>query len=450
MYDSKIAENSETQNNPPVADLKYAILNPDSLIDGNVTTETQIGWLWSYDGQDFTYDPDGDAIVKKNVGGIPNDSIIGTFNDGSGFVTQFTTAAQYVMTFQVEDARGALSNVFSIVISVEPADGNTRPVCNIQYLYDKFDTDQVEVISWKTSTDSDDSDVITDLGFYITKEDGTQLVQNVDFAAAIVDDETLGIQFAESGNYKIWLRVVDKHNAWSDWVILNVAVSDPDVTIKDLYVSNNYHKDYDPIAEDDATQHWIDYQKSIELAKKVGGSEQDARWVLNQVESKQFPAELSKYDLGFGFVVKGTLVYREDSSPKANAPVRIYLPVTNGHGMDTTVYTDSEGKFEFNCNDIRKYFSALGYDTSKIYLGDCSGEDTRYTYYSSQPEYTIFYYPTDLKISSGNDQYHLSVSAAAGAVVNNGKKPYVYAILGNRWILTSVPGDAALHWVEIS
>ncbi len=46
---------------------------------------------------------------------------------------------------------------------------------------DKFDLDQVE--SWKTSTDSDKSDAITDLGFYITKEDGTQLVQNVDFAA---------------------------------------------------------------------------------------------------------------------------------------------------------------------------------------------------------------------------------------------------------------------------
>jgi len=133
VSDSKIGKDSETQNNPPIADLKYVILNPDSLINGNVTTKTQIGWLWSYNGQNFTYDPDGDAIVKKNIGGISNDSIIGTFKDGSGFVTQFTIAAQYIMTFQVEDARGALSNMFSIAISVEPADGNTRPVCNIQY-----------------------------------------------------------------------------------------------------------------------------------------------------------------------------------------------------------------------------------------------------------------------------------------------------------------------------
>jgi len=321
-------------------------------------------------------------------------------------------------------------------------------IFNIQYSYDKFDTDQVEAVSWKTSTDSDKSDAITDLGFYITKEDGTQLVQNVDFASAIVDDETLGIQFAESGNYKIWLRVVDKHNAWSDWVVLNVTVSNPNVTIKDLYISNNYHKDYDPIAEHDCDQYWIDYQKSMELAKKVGDSDKDARWVLDQVKSKQFPTELSKFDLGFGFVVKGTLVHREDSTPKANAPVRICLPVTNGHGMDTTVYTDSDGKFEFNCNDIKKYFSTLGYDGSTTLLGDYSGKETRYTYYCSQPDYTIFYYTTDLKISSGNDQYHQSVSAAAGAVVDNYQKPRIYGILGNRWIFTNVKGDAVLRWVE--
>lgn len=380
---------------------------------------------------------------------IPNDSIIGTFKDGSGFVTQFTTAAQYIMTFQVEDARGALSNVFSIVISVEPSDGNTRPVCNIQYSYDKFDTDQVETISWKTSTDSDNSDAITDLGFYITREDGTKLVQNVDFAAAIVNDKTLGIQFAKSGNYKIWLRVVDKHNAWSNWVILKVTVNNPNVTIKDLYISNSYHSDYDPIAKNDSNQDWIDYQKSMELAKKVGGSDQDAKWVFDKVNSRQFPAELSKYDLGFGFVVKGMLIHKDDSTPKANAPVRIYLPVTNGHSVNTTVYTDSDGKFEFNCNGIEEYFSALGYDTSKIFLGDCSGKDTKYTYYNSKLHYTIFYYPTDLKISSGNDQYYQNVSAAAGAVVNNGKKPYVYAVLGNRWILTNVQGDAVLRWVEM-
>lgn len=44
-------------NQPPVAELQVSILNPESMIGGKFTTQTQIAWLWSYNGQDFTYDP---------------------------------------------------------------------------------------------------------------------------------------------------------------------------------------------------------------------------------------------------------------------------------------------------------------------------------------------------------------------------------------------------------
>ncbi|MCQ1530373.1 hypothetical protein [Lutispora saccharofermentans] len=109
---------AEAVYNPPVADLRYAILNSSSLSpEGNFTTNTQIAWLWSYSGTDFTYDPDGDAIVSMEVGGIPSDSIIGYVNDSSGntigFATQISTPGIYTMTFRCQDETGLWSNTWS-------------------------------------------------------------------------------------------------------------------------------------------------------------------------------------------------------------------------------------------------------------------------------------------------------------------------------------------------
>ena len=122
---------ADDTNTPPVAALQVVILNPESMVNGNFTTETQLAWLWAYNGELFTYDPDGDDIVDMKIGGISSDDIIGTLNGGIGFATQFSTAAQYILTFQVQDSRGAWSNVAQYAFEIEPADGNTRPVCGI-------------------------------------------------------------------------------------------------------------------------------------------------------------------------------------------------------------------------------------------------------------------------------------------------------------------------------
>lgn len=148
-------------NNPPVAALKYVIMNPESLVNGNITTNTQIAWLWSYNGENYTYDPDGDAITNRNLGGINQSDIVGMLNGNIGFVTKFSVPAEYVMTYQVTDEKGANSNIYSIHIAVEPTDGNTRPVCSVSY------TNAVQALSpvtinWKNSSDSDEGDSITD------------------------------------------------------------------------------------------------------------------------------------------------------------------------------------------------------------------------------------------------------------------------------------------------
>ena len=118
-------------NHAPVAELKATILNPESMVNGHFTTQTQIAWLWEFNGEKFTYDPDGDTIVNMSIGGISSNDIIGTINGGIGFATQCKTPAQYILTFKVQDSKGAWSNTAQYVFEIEPVDGNTRPVCHL-------------------------------------------------------------------------------------------------------------------------------------------------------------------------------------------------------------------------------------------------------------------------------------------------------------------------------
>lgn len=119
-----IAPNSQNEtpealaeNNPPVASLEYVILNPESLYNNQVTKETQIAWLYSYEGTDYTYDPDGDAITGMYIGGIPQECIVGEL-PGMGFVTQFPQIGTFTLLFQAEDEHGALSDVWGMNITV--------------------------------------------------------------------------------------------------------------------------------------------------------------------------------------------------------------------------------------------------------------------------------------------------------------------------------------------
>lgn len=112
---------STQTNTPPIADLKYLILNEESLYNGKITKETQIAWLYAYNGESFTYDPDGDEITNMTVGGLPENAIIGEI-EGMGFITQLPSPGMYKITFQVEDEHGALSNI--VAFSIEVVDYN--------------------------------------------------------------------------------------------------------------------------------------------------------------------------------------------------------------------------------------------------------------------------------------------------------------------------------------
>lgn len=383
------------ENQAPVADLRVTVLNPDSMVNGNFTTETQIAWLWSYNGENFTYDPDGDAITNMSIGGISNSDLVGTLTGNIGFVTQFQTAAQYQLTFQVQDARGAWSNVAKYTFAIEPADGNTRPVCQIGITSNNLVPGQLMMISWADSYDNDAGDTLTSVGSKIIADDGTvttlndHLVQN--------DGSACVIKFEETGTYEIWIRVCDSHNAWSNWFVFTVTVEDVDA---DITVSGQY---------EGATSrgYWVDnfYAKSIDSGAI---SQEDAIKLAEMCGSHNYPSALPDKMLFDSSMAVSGRITTESGTPIANTSVKIEMPL-GGRTFSKTVYTDSNGNFSYDPTSGQFWVDAGFYgDESNInflLVGDITGTHTQYIYFSTDLG-TSFFYPTTIRVSVGGHVVH--------------------------------------------
>ena len=208
----------------PIAQLRYTILNPASLKNGQITTDTQIGWLWSYNGQDYTYDPNGYKITNVNIDGTPgvSDSIIGTLTGNIGFATQFKTPGQYILKFKCMNDHNVWSDEWSITISVEPTDNNTRPQCVLNYSALSGNTDTEFFFSWANSKDNDKDDSLKNVQSFVIINGETHLLYDY---ALIKGDNSCIVKFKDPGTYPIMVRVSDSHGAWSNWVGSNIVVS---------------------------------------------------------------------------------------------------------------------------------------------------------------------------------------------------------------------------------
>ena len=266
--DASEKSESRSENQKPIAQLKYAIMNPDSLVDGQITTNTQIAWLWSYNGQNFLVDPDGDQITNMNIDGIPKNSIVGYLTGNIGFATKFDVAGQYILRFKCMDEHGLWSDVWSINVPVEPADGNKRPNCVINYSTLTGDTNTQFIWGWFNSSDPD-GDSIDGIEGTVVKDGEYVSINNY-----IVNQDANGCatRFSQAGTYTVMFRVKDSKNAWSDWVSLNAEVNSAvpaevsDVIIKS--VSDDDYKYY----YSDMTVDEDDYapRRGIWINEKVG------------------------------------------------------------------------------------------------------------------------------------------------------------------------------------
>lgn len=403
IEDSKVlVDNLSMDNQPPVAGLKIIVLNPESMINGKLTTKTQIAWLWSYNGQNFTYDPDGDSIADMRVGGISNSDIIGTITGNIGFATQFKTAGQYQLTFQVQDSRGAWSNIAKYVFSIEPADGNTRPVCKIRYSSNTLIPNQLMMISWDGSTDNDSGDKIASIGGIVIKDGVTTALG--DFVKQLNETDCI-VSFGEVGSYEIWFRVGDTHNAWSDWVIFTVNVEN--TAISNVQIHGIYE-------ETSQSAWWVDNFQARGFS--VEASWDGANYLFEHFGSHNFPSSLPKKMVtDNNFEVSGRLL-TASGSPIVNTSVKINMSLTAGRGINQTVLTDEDGYFLYKPT-TQQFWTDTGYlsngNINYEYLGDFSGQETQYVRFSSSTG-TNYLYPTEVRVTAGGKTYSEDVTCLAG------------------------------------
>lgn len=136
VADEDIATTAD--NHAPIAGLQVGILNEDTMIEGNYTQDTLIGFFWKWDNTWYTYDIDeGDELTNIMVGGVPaaNIATLGGANDHfEGFAVGLLPPGDYELTFYVEDSHGAKSNVISFSFTIVD-----KAIFDITTIEDKLD-----------------------------------------------------------------------------------------------------------------------------------------------------------------------------------------------------------------------------------------------------------------------------------------------------------------------
>lgn len=94
--------------------LKPVAINTDSLKNGQITTDTQIAWIWDNSDENIN------NVTEHYLGGFPEAYYLGDLNNELGFVTQFDTPGHYTISYQEKDVSEELSEIVEYELDVVP------------------------------------------------------------------------------------------------------------------------------------------------------------------------------------------------------------------------------------------------------------------------------------------------------------------------------------------
>lgn len=402
---------ADTENTPPVADLSYMVANQDTLLDGSFTTDTIIYWLWSNGTTDYTYDPDGDEITGRFLGGI-NEYVLGNVTIGDkvvGFATKFNVAAQHELVYYVQDENGAYSNIVRYAFSVEPADGNKRPVCLVSVSDTKPLVGENVKFSWKGSYDPD-GDSLSSVRVRVCDSDGNEeLVGGSSKYFVGMGDSCVYLKFDTIGKYTIRIEIGDANNNWSNWHTSTVEVREA-LVLKDVKLTS------DDYGIDEGFK-WGDYAKSIEYANEGRYSPEE---IFSMITVDRKPACFANKDyLGVNWTVSGYVV-TESGLPAVNEKVKIVVPMPE-QPFEKEILTDSRGYFSYTSNKISWYKIWRDEDTI---IGWPAGISSDWCVYGSKNT-TTWFYDTYLSVYCDHSEKFFGILATTGSDLE--------AVLGNKW-----------------
>lgn len=109
------------ENKPPVANPELVLMNPESLKDGQYTTETMLFVATRWNNVDLCYDPEGSPLTIIKNDSFP-DGYMNYFEDSTGSVAgyaiQIFNAGTYPFVFAFQDIYGAASEIFAVNFNI--------------------------------------------------------------------------------------------------------------------------------------------------------------------------------------------------------------------------------------------------------------------------------------------------------------------------------------------
>ena len=229
------------------------------------------------------------------------------------------------------------------------------------------------------SYDPDPNDTISNVEAKVIK-DGQETPLS-EYITLLVDNGCK-TAFTEPGIYRVMFRVSDNRNAWSNWSVMDVTVTDPTpVVFENIEVISNVDDDF-PFGYPPYGQYWFLEEEAIDA---MNGGIYDPE-ALYQLYRRTSQPESGKVISSEGFTVQG-VAKTQSGEALQNRYVNISYTYKDNFGnivpVSRNVLTDSNGYFAVGFERIRSE-----YKTKYLYLSEYS---------------TYFVQPSMLTIKCGDD-----------------------------------------------